>query len=109
MSRDERIKDFQDAIESARKWHKRSPIEQAEHDRSSAGAFPGGPLPKCEDRVLHPEFGRCQVLEVEPPMVRLVDDSGRAIELSLETTLFTPDSIESGELRVFAMSPRPAV
>ena len=107
MSGDEKIEAFQKAMEEAREWPTRDPVDQAEHDRSSAGAFPGGPLPEGEDWVLHPDFGRCQVRTVEPPLVHLVDETGRKIELSLETTRFTPDSIESGQLRVFTMSPRP--
>ena len=106
MASNDPLQDFQDAIESASRWHKRTPVEQAEHDRASAGAFPGGPFLRVNDWVLHPDFGRCQVLAIEPPSVHLADKLGRAIELRQDAAEFTPDSIESGKVRVFSMSPK---
>ncbi len=105
MSRHERIEAFQKAMDEARVWPTRDPVDQAELDRASAGAFPGGPLLKSGDWVLHPDHGRCLVRSIEKASVALIDKRCTAIELNLEATDFKPDSIESGKQRIFSMSP----
>jgi hypothetical protein len=108
MSSGDRFQAYIEAIENAAQWHKRTPVEQAEFDRAVAGAFPGGPNLKPGDWVLHPEAGRCQVLAIEDPVVRLGAASGAVLELSLTTSAFAPDAIEKGGERVFSVAPREA-
>lgn len=99
------FEDSYQTLKSAIRSNKRAPVEQAELDRSTAGAFPGGPDLKPGDCVQDPSLGRCLVHKIEDLYVHMAPTNGSVIKLSLHTSFFTPDSIEKGGQRIFLMSP----